>query len=119
MTKQGLKPTRRSSLATPSARHAPCDPLWRPLGSVHLPPLPSAEGDEILPMLDRGAELIRRTAHWGAGAPTASSTYRGQTSATELTAAQIAAHNPIDSSVIAVSDAILLSRTVACRSTRS
>lgn len=84
-----------------------------------MPPLPSAEGDAILPMLDRGAELIWRTAHWGAGAPTVSSTYRGQASATELTAAQIAAHNPIDSSVIAVSDAILLCRTVACRSTRS
>jgi hypothetical protein len=37
------------------------------------------------------------------------SIYRGQSAATELTTAQIAAHNPTDNSVITVSDATLLS----------
>jgi hypothetical protein len=37
------------------------------------------------------------------------SIYCGQSAATELTTAQIAAHNPTDNSVITVSDAALLS----------
>jgi len=46
-------------------------------------------------------------------------TYRSQTAASELIVAQIATHNPTENSVIAVSDAILLSRTTAWRATRS
>jgi hypothetical protein len=42
--------------------------------------------------------------------------YRNQTPATEFAAAQIAAHNPTDNSVIVDNDAILLSLTVARRS---
>jgi len=79
----------------------------------------SAEGDELLPILDRYAEMVRRAALSCRRAPTINSTYRGQTAATVAAAAQIPAHNPIDNSVIAVSDAILLSRTAARRSARS
>ena len=74
------------------------------------PPSPSAEGDESQQLLDRWAEPIRRRRRL---------TYRSQTAASELIVAQIATHNPTENSVIAVSDAILLSRTTAWRATRS
>ena len=57
--------------------------------------------------------------HGAGGGRIACSSYRGQTAATELATAQIAAHNPIDDSAIAVSDAALLSRPVACTPARS
>jgi len=79
----------------------------------------SAEGDELPPILDRYAEMVRRDALSCRRAPTINSTYRGQTAATVAAATQIPAHNTIDNSVIAVSDAILLSRTAARRSARS
>jgi hypothetical protein len=79
----------------------------------------SAEGDEISPIRDRYAELIRRAALGRGRAPTINSAYRGQTATTVLAATQIPAHNPIDNSVIAISGAILLSRTAAGRSARS
>ena len=47
---------------------------------------------------------IHRTAFLGAGAPTCRLIYRSQTAATEFAAAQIAAHNPTDNSVIVVND---------------
>src|SRR5271169_6221629 len=41
--------------------HVACrDRPWRPRRSVHRPRRPSAEGNEIPPVLDRWAELIRR-----------------------------------------------------------
>jgi hypothetical protein len=79
----------------------------------------SAEGDGLPPILDRCAEMIGRAALRCRRAPTINSTYRGQIAATVLAATQIPAHNPSDNSVIAVSDAILLSRTAAGRSARS
>jgi hypothetical protein len=78
----------------------------------------SAEGVEVRPILDRYAEMIRLAALRCRRALTMNSTYGGQTAAAVLATTQIPAHNPIESSVIAVSDEILLSRTVACRSAR-
>jgi len=68
----------------------------------------SAEGDEIPPILNRYAEMIRPAALKCRRPLTINSTYRGQTAAIVLAAIQIPAYNPIDSRVIAVSDAILL-----------
>lgn len=71
-------------------------------------PSPLAEGDGVSRFSTAGPS-------WSAG----SSTYFSQTAASELAAAQIAAHSPAENSAIAVIDAILLSRSAACRSARS
>ena len=80
--------------------------LWGALGSVHQPPPLSVERGAILAILDRRGELIRRRQF----------NLSSQTAASELAAAQIAAHSPPDKSVITISDAILPSRTAARRS---
>jgi hypothetical protein len=76
------------------------------------------KSDGIAPF-DRYAELLRRVAPRLRRASTINSTYRSQTAANLLAAVQTPAHNPIDSKVIAVSDAILLSRAAAGGSARS
>jgi hypothetical protein len=62
---------------------------------------------------------VSRFSTAGPSGSAVSSTYFSQTAASELAAAQIAAHSPTENSAIAVIDAILLSRTAACRSARA
>jgi len=71
----------------------------------------------LRPKATRGSRFS--TAGPSRSAAAVSLTYRSQTAASELIVAQIATHNPTENSVIAVSDAILLSRTTAWRATRS
>ena len=93
--------------------------LRGPPGVDHQPPLLSAKDEEISPIPERSAELIRRDALRLRRASTINSTYRGQTAANLLAASQMPAHSPTDSSVIAVSNATLPSRTAAGGSARS
>jgi hypothetical protein len=102
-----MRPRAGDTLSSPSSRR---------VSSVFWQASSWSKTRETLPKLDRWGRAYQSHRALGHGRSDGRVIYRNHTPATEFTAAQIAAHNPTDNSVIVDKDAILLSRTVACRS---